>query len=157
MVENKIIIKKPKNSIIGVIPINQQLLSNNDVTLKLNYLFLKKNKYFLSFEKNKNPVKTQIKDFFKDEFLCDISDKNINYFGKKGNILVYIVNFDNIEKLCGGNLNDYHNQNYSWKPFYNINVEKDNSNNNDDYNVYLDKLLISEKKKTKSKLERNYL
>lgn len=157
MIKNNIVtIKKPKSNIIGIIPFNKKTIDNENVELNMDHFLLKKGKYFVCFEKNQDPLKKQIKDFVLNEYSSEIDDNQINYFGKKGNVLVFIINIDNLNKINGGSLSDYSNNNiYSWKRFYYINFNKDNKKNKD-YNIHLSNAILSERKKQKIYLDEIY-
>ena len=157
MIENNTVtIKKPKSNIIGIIPFNKKTIDNENVKLNMDHFLLKKGKYFMCFDKNQQPLQKQIKDFVLNEYNIEIDNSQINYFGKKGNVLVFIINIDNLNKINKGSLSDYSDNNiYSWKRFYYINFNKGN-NKNRNYNIHLSNVLLSEKKKQKIYLDEIY-
>ena len=151
----KVVIKKPKRTQIGII--------NDNMKLNMTNIFLKKNKYFSTINReNEIDDKKQIVDYINKNYDLKIIDKNINYVGLKGNVMIYSIFIDNKKDLCDGNLNDYSNSNnYSWKTFFDINFDN-NSNNYEDilknkkYNLHISKSFISENKKQRITLEELY-
>ena len=162
----QVIIKKPKRNQIGIIPINKTLLSNNNMKLNMTNIFLKKSKYFLTLDRYNNiDDKKQVINYINEHYDSKINEKNINYVGLKGNVMIYSIFIDNKKDLCNGNLNDYSNSNdYSWKTFFDINFDNNsnNSNNYEDilknkkYNLHISKSFISEHKKQRLSLEELY-
>ena len=63
-------------------------------------IFLKKNKYFITLNKDKEKDEnTQITDYFKKTYKVKINDKNIYYYGLKGNVMIYLVKIKAINKF----------------------------------------------------------
>lgn len=156
MVNNSIIINKPKKKFIGIIPVNNTLLSNNDSYLNITKIFLKKNRYFLTFERDKDTKETeQIYNYFNTNYSLKIDEKSISYYGLRGNVMVYIINFTDINHLQNGLSSDISKYaDYSWKTYFNINFEK---NENDiQHNLHLNNNLISEDKKQKITIRELY-
>lgn len=158
-----ITIKKPKRNRIGIVPFNIDLLSNDNMCLNMTNIFLKKNKYFITINRDKEKdEKTQITDYFKKTYKVKINDKNIYYYGLKGNVIIYLVKIKDKNNVNKGDLSDFSNQNnYSWKTFFDVNFEENNKMyenilNNKKYNLHVNKFLISEEKKQKILLEDLY-
>ena len=153
----KIIIKKPKKNKIGLIPFNNCLLSNNMIELKMTNIFLKKNKYFVTFDKKQNiDQEKQIINYMDENYNLKINDKDIYYFGLRGNVMIYTIMIKNKKDLCDGILNDYsQHDKYSWKTFFNINFENNSHNKEElEKNIFNSLYyLISEKKKQKITFE----
>lgn len=159
---HNIVIKKPKENIIGLIPFNNELLSNDNMQLNMTNIFLKKNKYFSTIDKKKNiDEKLQIIDYMNTKYDLHISENNIYYIGLRGNVVIYSIFIENKKDLNQGNLNDYSNYNeYSWKTFFDINFDN-NLNNyeenvNKKYNLHYNHFIISENKKQKISIEELY-
>merc|ERR1711988_197698 len=113
----KIIIKKPKKNKIGLIPFNNCLLSNNMIELKMTNIFIKENKYFVTFDKKQNiDQEKQIINYMDENYNLKINDKDIYYFGLRGNVMIYTIMIKNKKDLCDGILNDCsQHDKYSWK------------------------------------------
>jgi hypothetical protein len=159
----KIILTKPKITQIGLIPFNNSLLSNDTMKLNMTNIFLKKNKYFFTIDKNKSiDDKIQIINFVDENYNLKINADDIYYIGLRGNVMIYSIMIKNKKDLCDGILYDYTDYDkYSWKTFFDVNFEN-NSNNyegilkNKKYNLHMNHCLISENKKQRLTIEELY-
>ena len=150
-----IILKRPKITNIGVIPIHLKRKYNDNISFDILNVFLKKEKYFISFEKKEMDYKQQIKDFFNENYNLEIKIDNVIYFCNKKNISLFILDLDFINSLNKGSMNDFEYKNdYVWKTFFNTNFINNPQQNYS--NIHLQKKIVTEQKKHRIYIEELY-
>ena len=86
---------------------------------------------------------------------------NIYYIGLRGNIMIYSIKIDDKKNINQGVLNDYSNNDYSWKTYFDFNLINDlniydNILKNDKYNLHLKYFFVSENKKQRISIKEIY-
>lgn len=150
-----IILKRHKIINIGVIPINLKRKYNDNINFDILNIFLKKEKYFICFEKKGIDYKQQIKDFFNEKYNLEIEIDDIIYFCNKKNMSLFIINFNIIDTLNKGLMNDLEYKNeYVWKTFFYSNFINNSQQNYS--NIHLQKIITPEQKKQRINIEELY-